>query len=49
MKRAALGLVCLVMLLNLPGCTWTETYRDYPPGLGASDDHHHHNNEAADQ
>jgi hypothetical protein len=49
MKRAALGLICLVSLLSLPGCTWTETYRDYPPGVEAMDADHQHGHEAADR
>ena len=42
MARIALGLLSLALLLGVSGCTWTQTYRDYPPGLGTSDDHHHH-------
>jgi len=41
MARIALGLLFLALLLGGSGCTWTETYRDYPPGLGTSDDHQH--------
>jgi hypothetical protein len=37
MARIALGLFCLVLLLGGSGCTWTETYRDYPPGVGVRD------------
>ena len=42
MARIALGLLSLALLLGGSGCTWTQTYRDYPPGVGTSDDHHHH-------
>jgi hypothetical protein len=42
MARIALGLLSLALLLGASGCTWTQTYSDYPPGLGASDEHHHH-------
>jgi hypothetical protein len=34
MARIALGLLCLVLLVAASGCTWTETCRDYPPGVG---------------
>jgi hypothetical protein len=44
MARIALGLLSLALLLGISGCTWTETYRDYPPGVRTPDDHqnHHH-------
>ncbi len=44
MARIALGLLSLALLLGVSGCTWTETYRDYPPGVRTPDDHqnHHH-------
>ncbi|MGA2700622.1 MAG: hypothetical protein ABSH35_05940 [Isosphaeraceae bacterium] len=44
MARIALGLLSLALLLGVSGCTWTETYRNYPPGVRTSDDHqnHHH-------
>jgi hypothetical protein len=39
MARIALGLLSLALLLGVSGCTWTETYRDYPPRLKSMDDH----------
>ncbi len=44
MARIALGLLSLPLLLGVSGCTWTETYRDYPPEVRTPDDHqnHHH-------
>ncbi len=44
MARTALGLFCLVLLLGGSGCTWTEAYRDYPPGVEGKDTpiHAHH-------
>jgi hypothetical protein len=42
MARIALSFLSLVLLLAGSGCTWTETYHDYPPGVGMSDDHQHH-------
>jgi hypothetical protein len=40
MARIAFGLLCLSFLLVLSGCTWTETYHDYPPSVRTPDDHH---------
>jgi hypothetical protein len=37
MARIALGLLSLALLLGVSGCTWTETYRDYPPRLKTPD------------
>jgi hypothetical protein len=45
MARIALGLLSLALLLGASGCTWTETYRDYPPAVGTSDDHQNHHHE----
>ena len=42
MARIALGLICLALLLGAPGCAWTETYRDFPPGARGSNSHNHH-------
>jgi hypothetical protein len=39
MARIALGILSLALLLGASGCTWTETYRDYPPSLRTPDDH----------
>ncbi len=44
MARIALGLLSLALLLGVSGCTWTETYRDYPPGVSTPDDHQNHHN-----
>ncbi|MBV8487376.1 MAG: hypothetical protein JO161_03785 [Planctomycetaceae bacterium] len=38
MARIVLGLLCLALFLDASGCTWTETCRDYPPGVGVRDD-----------
>jgi hypothetical protein len=35
MARIALGLLSLALVLGASGCTWTETYRDYPPPVKA--------------
>ena len=42
MAKMALGLLSLALLLGACGCTWTQTYHDYPPGLETSDDHQNH-------
>jgi hypothetical protein len=42
MARIALGLIGLALLLGTPGCAWTETYRDFPPGVSADHREHHH-------
>jgi len=42
MARTAFGLLSLALLLGVSGCTWTETYRDYPPGVRTPDDHQNH-------
>jgi len=44
MARIALGLLSLALLLSASGCTWTETYHDYPASVRTPDDHqnHHH-------
>ena len=39
MARIALGLLSLALVLGVSGCTWTETYRDYPPNVKTPDDH----------
>ena len=33
MARVVLGVLALCVLVSQPGCTWTETYRDYPPNV----------------
>ncbi len=33
MARIAFGLLALALVLGASGCTWTQTYRDYPPRL----------------
>ena len=43
MARIALGLLFLALLVGVSGCTWTQTYRDYPPELRSPDDHQNHN------
>ena len=50
MARIAIGFLSLALLLGGSGCTWTETYRDYPPGVGMSADHqlHQHPGPAAE-
>jgi hypothetical protein len=40
MKLTLMCLVTFALLWTVPGCTWTETYRDYPPGIGTQDGHH---------
>jgi hypothetical protein len=40
-RNAILWLSCL-MLLGAAGCTWTQTYNDYPPSAYADEDHQHH-------
>jgi hypothetical protein len=42
MARIALGLIGLALLLGAPGCAWTETYRDFPPGVSAGHRDLHH-------
>jgi hypothetical protein len=42
MARIALGLLALALLLGATGCTWTETYRDYPPRLSGTAPHADH-------
>jgi hypothetical protein len=39
MARIALGLLSLALLLGVSGCTWTQTYHDYPPSVRTLDDH----------
>ena len=46
MARIALGLLSLALLLGVSGCTWTETYRDYPPSVSSPDDHQNDHNPA---
>ena len=33
MVRVAAGVLVLCILVSQSGCTWTETYRDYPPDV----------------
>ena len=40
MRRVMLGLFAMIMLAGPSGCTWTETYRDYPPGVETRDHQH---------
>jgi hypothetical protein len=40
-RNAILCLSCL-LLLGAAGCTWTETYNDYPPSAFADGGHQHH-------
>ena len=42
MARIAISVLSLAFLLGVSGCTWTETYRDYPPSVTAPDDHDDH-------
>jgi len=44
MARIALGLLSMALLLGVSGCTWTQTYHDYPPEVKTPNDHqdHHH-------
>jgi hypothetical protein len=43
-RNAALWLFCL-LLLGATGCTWTDTYQEYPPSIrigdGANGGHQH--------
>jgi hypothetical protein len=39
MTRVRIGLLLVLLVLSISGCTWTETYRDYPPGVGTSAGH----------
>jgi hypothetical protein len=48
MARIALGLIGLALLLGASGCTWTQTYRDFPPGVSA-DPHEHRHHYSYDQ
>ncbi|MFO0889201.1 MAG: hypothetical protein U0790_08680 [Isosphaeraceae bacterium] len=34
MARIALGVLSLALLLGATGCTWTETYNQFPPHAG---------------
>jgi hypothetical protein len=45
MARIALGLLCLAVLLGGTGCTWTQTYNDFPPGVATDHGHHHHDHD----
>ncbi|APW64148.1 hypothetical protein [Paludisphaera borealis] len=49
-RNAILWLSCL-FLLGATGCTWTETYNEYPPSARADDEggqhHHHHQQDQA--
>ena len=51
MARIALGLICLALLLGAPGCAWTETYRDFPPGAANEQYNHphHHDHDQVDR
>jgi hypothetical protein len=42
MTRIVLGLLTLALIFSTPGCTWTQTYNDFPPGVAADHGHHHH-------
>ena len=48
MTRVTIGLLLLLLVLSISGCTWTETYRDYPPSIGASEGYQHHEYHQAD-
>ncbi len=41
MTRIALGLLSLALMLGASGCTWTQTYNDFPPGVAADHGGHH--------
>lgn len=47
---ARIAVLCLssLLMLGAAGCTWTETYNEYPPSARAGDDggHHHHVDQA---
>jgi len=43
-RNAILWLACL-LLLGATGCTWTDTYQEYPPSLHADDGHQHHHHQ----
>jgi hypothetical protein len=46
MARIALGVLSVVLILTAPGCTWTRTYQDFPPGVSSDQAHpHHHHHE----
>jgi hypothetical protein len=45
MARIALGLLTVALWLGASGCTWTQTYQQYPPGLSADQAHHHHDHD----
>ena len=36
MARMLIGVLALIVLVSQSGCTWTETYRDYPPDVEMS-------------
>ena len=40
-RNAVLWLFCL-FLLGAAGCTWTDTYQEYPPSVQAGGHHHGH-------
>lgn len=48
MTRVTIGLLLLLLVLSISGCTWTETYRDYPPSIGTSEGYQHHEYRQAD-
>jgi hypothetical protein len=41
MARIALGVLALALLLGNSGCTWTETYDEYPPDVARVHPAHH--------
>jgi hypothetical protein len=42
MARIALGLLTLALFLGASGCTWTQTYNDYPPDVARKTQGHDH-------
>jgi hypothetical protein len=42
MARIALGLLTLALFFGAAGCTWTETYNEFPPTVGRSHPAHDH-------
>jgi hypothetical protein len=41
MARIAALFFPLALLIGVSGCTWTETWRDYPPSANNPDGQHH--------
>lgn len=42
MARNAILWISSLFLLGATGCTWTDTYQEYPPSAYADEGHQHH-------